>query len=334
MMARFLLLATSLWLPLASLWAFGVSTELAPASQATAASEVRGSNSNNSKAQRSAGGTTKKLGAERGSAGKRWSAKQVVELRKRVGQEVAVVGRIERTSISASGHHFLDFAESELSAICFAEDVVQFRDGRPADRYANQQVELSGTLELYRGKLQIKLRSPGQIRIVDATAANPAAANPSTSNRLAAPARGAAASPTTGSTAQSPVPIKLKQLGPTTWLSPVGLRYAGRDPAGLTRLEHVARHFRDQPDRPGPHGVFDGGEGVAWAVIDEAWERAERQRLAPEREGDRSSYTIPMGRRIGYLGGRAGKSQGNPALNRVFIVFETGTKNIITAFPK
>jgi hypothetical protein len=333
-MARLVLLATSLWLPWVSLWALGMSTELAPASQATPASQVRSSDGNNSKAPRPTGGTTKKLAVERGSDTNRWSAKQVVELRKRVGQAVTVVGRIERTSMSASGHHFLDFAESELSAICFAGDVAQFRDGRPADRYANQHVELSGTLELYRGKLQIKLKSPRQIRIVDAAAANSSAANPSTNHQPAASARGAAASPTTDSMSPSPATIKLKQLGPTTWLSPVGLRYAGRDPAGLTRLEHVARHFRDQPDRPGPHGVFDGGEGVAWAVIDEAWERAERQRLAPEREGDRSSFTVPMGRRIGYLGGRAGKSQGNPALSRVFMVFETGTKNIITAFPK
>lgn len=254
----------------------------------------------------------------------RLPAKQVVELRKRIGQEVTVVGLIERTSVSTSGHHFLDFADSELSAICFAEEVARFGEQKPAALYANQQVELTGTLSLYRGKLQIKLQSPTQIRLVKPI--------PDAKSRV--PGDGVPAGGGTEGTQTAPAPVKLQRLGSETWLSPAGLRYAGRDPAGLTRVEHVARHFRDQPDRPGSHGVFDGGEGVAFAVIDEAWKRAERQNLKPQREGDRSSYTVPMGRRIGYLGGQAGKTRGFPELKSLFIVFETGTKNIITAFPK
>ena len=117
-------------------------------------------------------------------------------------------------------------------------------------------------------------------------------------------------------------------------MSPAGLRYQGRDPQQLTRVEHIMRHVRDQPNRDGPHGVFDGGKGIAFAVIDEAWALAQKKKLSPKREGDRSSYTIRMNRRVGYLGGTVGKAKGHPPLDRVFIVFETGTKNIITAFPR
>ena len=72
----------------------------------------------------------------------------------------------------------------------------------------------------------------------------------------------------------------------------------------------------------------------AFAVIDEAWRLAKQRKLRPTREGSRSSYTVRLGRRVGYLGGRTGAARGNPPLDRVFIVFETGTQNIITAFPK
>jgi hypothetical protein len=69
-------------------------------------------------------------------------------------------------------------------------------------------------------------------------------------------------------------------------------------------------------------------------MIDEAWQRAERTRIKPQIERDRSLYLIPMGRRIGYLGGQTGARQGHPPLSRVFLVIETRTKNVITAFPR
>lgn len=234
----------------------------------------------------------------------RIAARNVVELRGKLGQTVVAYGRIARAARSKSGHHFLNFANSELTAVCFPADVASFPEGGPAGLFADKNVEVTGPVELYQGKLQIRVRGPSQVRAV-AAAATP-----------------------------EPVGVTLKKIGRDTWLSPAGLRYQGRDPDGLTRVEHIARHARDIPERDGPHGVFDGGEAAALAVIDEAWKLAERQKLRPAREGDRSSYSVTMGRRIGYLGGRAGAAQNHPPLRRVFIVFETGTKNIITAFPK
>jgi len=39
-----------------------------------------------------------------------------------------------------------------------------------------------------------------------------------------------------------------------------------------------------------------------------------------------------MGRAVGYLGGRLGELQNNPTLQRMAIVVEKGTSNVITAF--
>ncbi len=231
-------------------------------------------------------------------------ANMVIKLRANLNKQVTVRGRVASTGQSRSGHQFLNFASSELTAVCYPEHVANFHDGKPAKIYRGKNVELTGKLELYKNKLQIRLRDPAQIRIV------------------------------TAPTASAAKGVKLKKIGKETWLSPAGLSYRGRDPAGLTRVEHIARHLKDQPTREGPHGVFDGGSEVAFAVIDEAWRIAQQRRLRPKKEGDRSSYTVSMGRRIGYLGGRKGTARRHPPLTHLLIVFRTGTKEIVTAFPK
>ena len=232
-------------------------------------------------------------------------ANNTVTLRGLVGRDVTAWGKVESTSQSKnSGHQFLKLVGSELSIICLKQDLANFTAGKPADLFRSRHIEITGRLERYNGRLQIKLTQPAQIKIVA-----PAAAG-------------------------GLKPVELKQLGADRWMSPGGLVYRGRDPEGRTRVEHVLRHARDLPDRDGPHGVFDGGEELAFAVIDQAWKIAQEKRLPARRERDRSSLLVPMGRRIGYLGGRTGSRQRHPPLSRVFIVYETGTKNIITAFPR
>ncbi|MBC8350649.1 MAG: hypothetical protein H8E66_01600 [Planctomycetes bacterium] len=227
------------------------------------------------------------------------------ELRGSLGQEVTIYGSIDSTGKSSSGHQFLNFYGKQVSVFCAKDDVAQFKDGKPADLYKGKQIEVIGKLSLFNGKLQIKLTTPKNIKLLLETAGR-----------------------------SPPKTVELKQVGREAWMSPAGLRYQGHDPEGRTRVEHILRHTRDIPDRDGPHGVFDGGKGVAFAVIDEAWQIAERQKRRPNAEDERSSYLIRMSRRVGYLGGRTGKQRGHPALDRVFIVFETDTKNIVTAFPR
>lgn len=235
---------------------------------------------------------------------KRIKATNVVELRDYADKRVTVYGKIESTGTASSGHNFLNFYGKQVAVFCHKNDVAKFKAGKPAALYKGKDVEITGDLSLYQGKLQLKLTDPAHIKIIDL---------------------GAAA---------TIKPIELRQIGKDVWLSPAGLRYQGRDPQRLTRVEHIMRHVSDQPNRDGPHGVFDGGKGVAFASIDEAWKLAEKKKLRARREGDRSSYTVRMNRRVGYLGGKSGKSKGHPPLDRVFIVFETGTKNIVTAFPR
>jgi hypothetical protein len=245
------------------------------------------------------------IGHEDDSQPERVKATNAAELRDFVGREVTVCGTIESTGKSSSGHQFLNFYGKQVSVFCGKDDVAKFKDGTPTELYGNKEVEVTGQLSLFNGKLQLKLTKPEDIRLLKESAGR-------------AP----------------PKTVELKQVGREAWMSPAGLRYQGHDPEGLNRVEHIERHTRDIPDRDGPHGVFDGETNVAFAVIDEAWELAEKTKLRPSIEGDRSSYLVRMNRRVGYLGGQTGKERRNPPLDRVFIVFETGTKNIVTAFPR
>lgn len=260
-----------------------------------------------------------------------------VELKKHQGQTVTVVGKISRATVSKSGHHFLNFYGSNLTVVCFKQELAKFDKGGPAKVYSNKEVHVTGKLETYKGKPQIKLTLPKQISL--ATAAKPNTIGTKTDSQspgkkfsLADVKVGSAGSGS--SSLASKKKFKLKQLGKTTWISPAGLRYAGKDPAGLTRVEHVLRHAADQPKRAGLHGVFDGGNDQALATVDEAWKLVKTKKIKPSEEGRTSAYTIPMGRRVGYLGGRTGASRGKPPLKRVFIVVRTGTSEVITAFPR
>jgi hypothetical protein len=248
------------------------------------------------------------LYAQDTTSAKRVSAQNVVQLRSLVGQEVVVTGDVSWTSKSRGGHQFLHFHGSDFSVVCFRQDLSRFPSGAPADAYRDQRVEVRGRLNLYRDKPQIKLQRPEQIRVVS--------------------------SQPTSRSGQSSAGPERTGSGDETWISPRGLRYTGRDPDGRTRLEHVLRHTQDQPERDGPHGVFDGGRQAALAVIDEAWRRAEERKIRPRVEGERSSYLVPMGRRVGYLGGKVGQQRGHPPLFRVFIVFRSGTREVVTAFPR
>jgi hypothetical protein len=224
-------------------------------------------------------------------------------LRGHVGKTVTVYGHIARTGKSGSGINFLNFDAAEITAVCLKDVASNFDKGEPADVFRDADVEITGKIELYKGKLQVKLDGPKFIRRVEAK--------------------------------KQVVPkVELKQLGKDHWLSPAGLHYRGRDPDGRSRLDHVLRHAKDDPDRDGPHGVFDDGRDGALAMIDAAWRFIEKHEIEPDIEGDRAAYTVSLGRRVGYLGGSVGAERKHPTLTRVFIVVERGTSNVVTAYPK
>jgi len=234
------------------------------------------------------------------------------ELRNRVGQKILLTGEVSRIGQSASGHRFINFqGNPDLTLFISADDLDHFRPDLPEQRYAGKTIAVTGELERFKDKLQIRIRAPETIRIITRPASGP----PDKERDL-------------------PAGIELKSMGKERWISPAGLIYAGRDPDGRPRKDHVLRHARDIPDRDGPHGVFDGGEERAFAWIDLAWERIQSQHIRPEQEEGRDVYTVSMGRRVGYLGGETGARQQHPPLHRIFLVLRHGTTEVVTAFPK
>ena len=228
-----------------------------------------------------------------------------------IDQRVRVVGQVSRTNSSRSGFQFLNFYSSSLTIVIPPEAAKRFEEP-PARIYREKNIAVTGRLERYKGKLQIKVSSPDQIALAE-------------NGKKTDDAQGVA------SDAVRPV---LKKTGPTSWRSEEGLVYQGRDPDGLTRLDHILRHDEDIPDRVGPHGVFDADGDAIFALIDEAWRIVQQKKIEPRVEGNRHAYTIPMGRRIGFLGGESGKRQRNRPLRRLFLVMESDSARVVTAFPK
>lgn len=115
-------------------------------------------------------------------------------------------------------------------------------------------------------------------------------------------------------------------------LSPAGLVYtSGRSGH---RSKHVMRHASDEPDRPGPHGVFDAQGNNVFPLINEAYEwiqsDSNRVKTIPEENG-KTEYVIDMNRRIGYLGGETGARKNHAPLERLNLVL--GDNRVITAYP-
>lgn len=234
------------------------------------------------------------------------------ELRGRVGQTIVVVGEVSRVGKSGGGNRFINFSDqSELTIFISSGDVSKFSPKAPEELYeSGRTIAVTGKLERFRDKLQIQVRSPGQIGLAESKPAISKA-----DERL-------------------PESVKLTPIGRDSWISPAGLKYTGYDPEGRTRRDHVLRHARDFPDRDGPHGVFDGGDEITFGWIDLAWMKVKEEKIKPDIEGSRETYTVSMGQRVGFLGGSTGARRNHPALYKVFIVVRKGTTEVITAFPR
>jgi len=108
----------------------------------------------------------------------------------------------------------------------------------------------------------------------------------------------------------------LEQVAPNVWESLGGLRYAGVDGRGVSRVKHVLKHvFPDSSRRL--HTVFNVTENEVFALIDEAWLMRK-----PSLGSFPEVFDIPMGRVVGTRGETA-----------IRIVVEKGTVNVRTAYP-
>lgn len=118
----------------------------------------------------------------------------------------------------------------------------------------------------------------------------------------------------------------------STFTSPQGLIYT-MGPGQEHRLQHVFRHLHDQPERSGPHGVFDGDPAQVLALLDQAFQKIQRNDsdVTADRQGERSAYQIKMGRRVGYVGGQTGKRRDHPTATRIKLILEGA--RVISAYP-
>lgn len=138
--------------------------------------------------------------------------------------------------------------------------------------------------------------------------------------------------PSTPQVAAGDLSSVLTETGRDTYQSTAGLRYTRGSQHG-TRLAHLMSHARDDPDRVGQHGVFSDSDPAAVVrLVDEVYEQALTGRSTrTEREGERTVYTVDLGRQVGYIGGQSGNRRDHPSAEHVRLVVEGN--RLITAFP-
>ncbi len=115
--------------------------------------------------------------------------------------------------------------------------------------------------------------------------------------------------------------------------STAGLLYK-QGSADRHRLKHVLKHAKDNLSKP-VHGVFSSEDReVVLAWIDTAYIQGQKggRGVRVEEEGDRTVYTVDMGKTIGYVGGQVGERKGHPACKYLRLVVQDGNE-VITAFP-
>jgi hypothetical protein len=125
----------------------------------------------------------------------------------------------------------------------------------------------------------------------------------------------------------------LKEGRRGTKVSPAGLVYTGSR-SGEHRTEHVLRHAKHQPNRPGNHGVFDADGDDVFRLIDEAYALIQKNSRQvskdPPRDG-KTAYLVDMKRRIGYRGGKSGNRAGKPVAKKMKLIL--AEDRVITAYP-
>jgi len=98
---------------------------------------------------------------------------------------------------------------------------------------------------------------------------------------------------------------------------------------GETRYEHVTKHNVPNINKKS-HGVFyDDAVGTT----NEAWARAQQSGLSPLTTDGVDIYTVPMGRDVGFAGGADANALAGVPHTSVEIIVQSGTNNIITAYP-
>jgi len=128
--------------------------------------------------------------------------------------------------------------------------------------------------------------------------------------------------------------FQLKEVGRDRFESPAGLLYT-MGARGEHRIEHVMRHSRNMADRHA-HGVFigNGDRDTVLKLIDDAWKLAEAKspKAKYEKSKGNDAWTVNMGHKVGYDGGRKGQRNGGKSLNSIKLIL-ANRNQVITAYP-
>ncbi len=100
-------------------------------------------------------------------------AADVAGIRAHIGKTAVVTGKISSAKLSSTGKvfriEFKDAKESGFNSVIFERNLKSFRDALGSDLSAgltDKTVELTGTIDEYRGNPQIILTRPDQLRIL------------------------------------------------------------------------------------------------------------------------------------------------------------------------
>lgn len=94
-------------------------------------------------------------------------ADETEALEAKEGQEVVVHGTTTGSGKSSSGTNFVNFDGAEFYLVTFKSDLTRFPDGEPSNAYDGKRLAVTGVISIYQGKPQIKLTSPGQVRVLE-----------------------------------------------------------------------------------------------------------------------------------------------------------------------
>ena len=87
------------------------------------------------------------------------------DVMKHVGERVTVEGTVTGTHVSARGTEFLNFGDrypdQDFTVVIFARSASAIGD---VAKYYGRRIDVAGTIELYRGKPEIVVSAPTQIR--------------------------------------------------------------------------------------------------------------------------------------------------------------------------
>ena len=237
-----------------------------------------------------------------------------------------------------------------IGLVLFRPELISTSTNRNHDRSASQTATTPRNSE-QQVDVQRELIEPGSSRADASTAAPgdggraPSVTQRNTTQRATQAADESPASQTTGAARATPSTaddVGNRSAAATGELSP-GPSGSLRSPAGLVytrgsqqghRIRHVMAHARDEPNRPGQHGVFaEDDQTFVVALLDEAYLKSKQggKDVRRQDEDGRSVVTVNMGRVIGYVGGQSGNRRGKPAANHIRLVLEDN--RVITAYP-